>query len=240
MKVIEKFGDGWWKVSAVLDNKELIGLYPSNHLREDLNSNNYTNMPAITNRINNPGFDVYNIANQDMSNPAKCESISSNEKEIEYVRVRYAHTAGTSNEQFNELSVSVNEILRVVEDDNESMENEKSWLKVFNSHGLIGLIPYKCVEPILDHQLNNFVFIRRPAQTGMFANKSWYFGNITRFDTIILFDKYAAMGDYLVRDSDVSLTNHKSFLLKFILKFIFLEWYVFNFAKSRWLKCETF
>lgn len=206
MKVIEKFGDGWWKIAAVLDNKELIGLYPSNYLRENTANanNNYTNMPIPANKVHHPAFDMYN---QDTSNPAKCESISSNEKEIEYVRVRYAHTAGISNgEQFSELSVSVNEILRVVEDDNESMENDKTWLKVFNSHGCTGLIPYNCVEPILDHQLTNFVFIRRPAKTGMFANKSWYFGNIVRFDTIILLDKYAATGDYLVRDSDVSLT----------------------------------
>lgn len=195
VKVLEKFGDGWWKIAALIDDKELIGLYPSNYLREE--TNNYNTKQTTTTKNMNSEF------THDINNPAKCESISSNEKDIEYVRVRYAHNAGPSNEQLNELSVIVNEILRVVEDDNESIETDKSWLKVFNSHGVTGLIPYNCVEPILDHQLNHFVFIRRPAKTGMFVGKNWYFGNISRFDTIILFDKYAINGDFLVRDSDV-------------------------------------
>ena len=39
VKILEKFGDGWWKVSASVDSeaKETIGLYPSNYLLEDSN-----------------------------------------------------------------------------------------------------------------------------------------------------------------------------------------------------------
>lgn len=67
------------------------------------------------------------------------------------------------------------------------------------------MIPSKCVEPILDNQLQDFVFIRRPTTLGLLAYNPWYFGNITRFETILLLNKYATNGDYLVRDSDVSI-----------------------------------
>jgi hypothetical protein len=205
VKVLEKFGDGWWKVAVLNENqnKEQIGLYPSNYLREDPASLNFTNN---INKTQNSNQDITRHENNDFNNPAKCESISSNEKEVEYVRVRYAHQAGslTNNEQIDELNVDINEILRVVEDDSEFMENGKSWLKVFNSHGVTGFIPYSCVEPILDNQMNNFLFIRMPSKVGYFANRDWYFGNISRFDTIILFEKFATYGDFIVRDSDVS------------------------------------
>ncbi len=168
VKVLEKFGDGWWKVAALSDNqsKEQIGLYPSNYLKEDPASLSFTNTPIHNNNKTQNSNDTMRHENNDFNNPAKCESISSNEKEIEYVRVRYAHQAGSlsNSEQIGELSVETNEILRVVEDDSEFMVNGKSWLKVFNSHGVTGFIPYSCVEPILDNQMNNFVFIRLPSK----------------------------------------------------------------------------
>lgn len=33
--VLEKFGDGWWKICV--EDSQIIGLYPSNYLQEDLN-----------------------------------------------------------------------------------------------------------------------------------------------------------------------------------------------------------
>lgn len=145
-------------------------------------------------------------SNLDSSYP-KCESISSSEKDIEYLRVIYPFKASsclkTTNSYTNELSVQVNEIVKLVEDDVEGLDFDKSWLKVFNSEGVTGMIPSKCVEPLLEHQLQDFVFIRRPSINGILAYKKWYFGNITRFDTILLLNKYATNGDYLVRDSDV-------------------------------------
>ena len=142
-------------------------------------------------------------ANLDISNP-KCESISSNEKEIEYLRVVIPHNASHFSHVSNEISVENNEIVKLIEDDNDCLDCDKSWIKVFNSQGITGMIPSSCVEPILDNLLNNFVFIRHPASVGLFAKNIWYFGNITRFETILLFNKYANFGDFLVRDSDVS------------------------------------
>lgn len=112
----------------------------------------------------------------------------------------------------HELNVKQNEILKVIDDDlddklfmNNNSNNEKLWIKVFNSEAETGYIPYTCVEPILDNDLENFVFIRRPAKSGKFANQSWYYGKISRFDSIILLNKYANNGDFLIRDSDVSI-----------------------------------
>ena len=145
--------------------------------------------------------------NLDMSNP-KCESISSSEKEIEYLRVVFPHNPRNSSFQSNignELNVDYNEIVKLIEDDCEGLDCDKSYIKVFNSRGVIGMIPSSCVEPILDHQLNSFIFLRHPTNVGHFANNSWYFGNISRFDTILLMNKYASSGEFLVRDSEVRL-----------------------------------
>jgi hypothetical protein len=99
--------------------------------------------------------------------------------------------------------VELNEIVKLVEDDVDGLDYEKSWIKVFNSQGVVGMIPASCVEPVVDNQLEDFVFIRRPTCVGMFANEPWYFGNVPRFDAIVLLNKYAENGDYVVRDSDV-------------------------------------
>lgn len=212
VKVLEKFVDGWWKVvtTTTTNDKELMGLYPSNYLQEE--------SPASWNTSESPkiSFDtsaVHNTSSNDTTtnnngnNTTKCESISSNEKDLEYVRVVYAHRARKSCEYsnpiiVNEITVDVGEVLKLIEEDSEYLDYDKSWLKVFNSQGITGLIPSNCVQPILDNQMTHFVFIRRPTSQGIFGNNPWYFGNITRFETIILFNKFASNGDFIVRDSD--------------------------------------
>ena len=221
--VLEKFTDGWWRI--LVEEKNEIGLYPSNYLTEETNENGNPeiNKCEVKHSISNDKI-VYQAwpnngqqnslspksfndsTNQDLNN-TKCESVSSNEKEIEYVRVIYPYQARRkitdSNSSTHELSVGVNEILKLIEDDNECLDFDKSWIKVFNSQGISGKIPSNCVQPILDNQSNEFVFIRHPTSIGMFPNNPWYYGNITRFETVILFNKFAKTGVYLVRDSDV-------------------------------------
>ena len=215
VKVLEKFGDGWWKISVLFDgqSQELIGLYPSNYLKEETNTGNSSLSKSITNsirllkseKLNNNLLEANNNNNNNnYNNATKSESISSSDRDFDYVKVIHAYKSNTKNESKTELTVDVNEILKVIEEDEELLDYDKSWIKVFNSQGITGFIPSSCVEPVLDHQLNNFVFIRRPTTVGLFANNSWYFGNISRFDTIILLNRYASNGDYLVRDSDVN------------------------------------
>ncbi len=130
----------------------------------------------------------------------KCESVSSNEKDAEYLRVILPYKSQNT----NDLTVCYNEIVKLIEDDADFKDYDNSWIKVFNSQGIIGMIPSSCVEPLLEDQLNNFVFIRRPTCVGLFSNYEWYFGNISRFETILLLNKYGRNGDFLIRDSDVS------------------------------------
>jgi hypothetical protein len=140
------------------------------------------------------------------SQTKQCESISSTDRDVEYVRVVSTYKSRKT----HELNVKQNEILKVIDDDLDEKlfmnnNNEKLWIKVFNSEAETGYIPSTCVEPILDNDLENFVFIRRPAKSGKFANQNWYYGKISRFDSIILLNKYANNGDFLIRDSDVSI-----------------------------------
>lgn len=174
------------------------------------------------------------------------ESISSNEKDIEYVRVIYPYrsrdddfshqyhqqqqqqqqrrSAASSSRRSStliELSVERNEILRIVEDvdpDTSSASCDQARLKVFNSQGLVGYIPSRCVEPIImdAHSAAEFVFVRRPAVCGHLAFNPWYFGNVTRQEAVGLMNRYGRNGDFLVRDSDVR------FLIVFVLIFLSL------------------
>jgi hypothetical protein len=227
--VLEKFVDGWWQCAVQDDTdpqKQIVGLFPSNFLQEETATlNNETNLSSFTSVNQNPSLPqsppykqtqngLYYTENMNSSNP-KCESISSNEKDIEYYRVIYPHKPSSqSNTSINannsELSVERNEIVKLIEEiehDEESEGNfENLWIRVFNSEGMTGLIPANCVQPIIqDQQDGDFVFIRRPTTIGMFPNNPWYYGNISRFDTILLLNKYAQNGDYLVRDSDVKI-----------------------------------
>jgi NCK adaptor protein len=195
VNVLEKFVDGWWKVT-VENQESTIGLYPSNYLQEEtLKIKNSRSDEKVHLPKNGPQHPL------DISY-AKCESISSNEKEIEYLRVIFSHASSSSTAAPHELNVVYNEIVKLIEDDCECLDSDKSFIKVFNSQGLTGMIPSTCVEPILDNQLNDFVFIRHPTCVGLFANSEWYFGNITRFETILIFNKFATSGDFIVRDSD--------------------------------------
>jgi hypothetical protein len=150
------------------------------------------------------------------SNNPKYDSISSTEKDVEYYRVVYPHRANTRGSDSSEhttadeLTVELNEIVKLVEDDADALDYERSWIKVLNGQGIVGMIPAHCVEPVLDDQLDGYVFVRRPTCVGAFAGEPWYYGNIARFDAILLLNKYAVNGDYLLRDSDVI---HLSFFL---------------------------
>ncbi len=220
VNVLEKFADGWWRVCTENDNPRLIGLYPSNYLKEEPQ----TPMPSKSNQHQqlSPSQLKVSVSNeQNLNSPTSptnkylndVKSNSSNEREIEYLRVIYPFKSI----QTSELSVQYNEIVKLVDEDS----HEETWIKVFNSQGIVGFIPSNCVEPFIETQVVDFVFIRTPTSVGPFANKKWYFGNITRFETILLLNKYANVGDYLVRDSEngnfsISLksegnTNNKHF-----------------------------
>ena len=189
---------GLLATSTTTPTKKSSASNNNNHQHHHHHHNNLSPKVSANSNTNNNE----NGTTLDISNP-KCESISSNEKDIEYLRVVFPHNANDFAHTSNELSVDYNEIVKLIEDDNECLDCDKSWIKVFNSQGITGMIPSTCVEPILDNLLINFVFIRHPTSVGLFARNSWYFGNITRFETILLFNKYANFGDFLVRDSDV-------------------------------------
>ncbi len=138
--------------------------------------------------VSNPSEDVANLSN----NNIKSDSFSSAEKEIEYVRIIYGYKAKCE----GELTVNINDILKIIDDE---IDYDNTWIRAMDCHGTYGVLPSKCVEPILD---SNMVFIRKPANRGLFANNDWYFGNISRYETNTLLNKYGKNGDFLVRDSE--------------------------------------
>ena len=232
VNILEKFGDGWWRVNVV-DNESQAGLYPSNYLQEEPsplttspqsdNSHNLSTAksPVTTTPSNGHG----NYESPHIKNGGKYESLSSNERDIEFVRVIYPHTAAATSTGQNapdyvngdqvhpgaaELTVTVNEVLKLIEDDNEGLDFDKSWVKVFNSQGVTGMIPSSCVQPIIADSNGgggDFVFIRRPTCIGMFANQPWYYGNISRVEANTLLNKYGQNGDFILRDSEREVSS---------------------------------
>lgn len=234
VSVVQKFGDGWWRV-CVVGNESESGLYPSNYLLEEpvdtsLNSSfSSQKSPVTAYNITSP-FSQSSITNSShinntssltyASSQQKHESLSSAERDVEYVRVMYAFDAASESLP-DRLSVRVNDVLKLIDDDQDQQDQQqdldRSWLKVMNSQGVVGYIPSKCVQPIIlnDEQQKEFVFIRRPTCVGLFAHMPWYYGNVSRLETNALLNKYAVNGDYLVRDSEREVLNLLFFLLSF-------------------------
>jgi hypothetical protein len=158
-------------------------------------------------------------------NASKGESLSSNENDCEYVRVIYAYTAKCD----GELTITIDEMLRLVEDEIVGGSNQDSWIKVVNARGNMGLIPSNCVQPIVE----NINLMRKPVENGVFTNCLWYFGNISRQETNLLLNKYGKNGDFLVRDCerDVSLNSLYFVLVNLFIFLLFKGWKFFNFFK---------
>ena len=93
MNILEKFGDGWWRVNVV-ENESESGLYPSNYLQEEssLSRSPLADQEAKSPNGNSNGNTSHNNGNYEYKN-GKYESLSSSERDIEFVRVIYPHTA---------------------------------------------------------------------------------------------------------------------------------------------------
>lgn len=199
VNVLQKFGDGWWRVSVAGNESEAAaaGLYPSNYLLEEVTTDSSLNSSFSSQKSPQPA--AFNITSPFSR---KHESVSSTERDIEYVRVMYAFEANEP----DKLSIGVSDVLKLIDDEQQEQQDDDSraWLKVMNSQGVVGHIPSKCVQPIIlsDEQLKEFVFIRRPTCVGLFAGMPWYFGNVSRVESNALLNKFAVNGDFLVRDSE--------------------------------------
>lgn len=194
--VLEKSSDGWWKGKKE-DNE--VGWFPSNYVElEDQENSPYAH-PAYT-----PGTQ------------------GKNQQCIEMVVALYPFASSNS----EELSFEKDETLEILE----KPRVDPEWWKARNGRSEIGLIPRNYVqstdsgfpqttpESQSESSLSGHshgASSRTPSGgmrsrfniSGPFADKQWYYGNITRAECDQMMNAYAEDGDFLIRDSETNVSN---------------------------------
>jgi len=197
--VLEKSDDGWWR-----GRKETgqIGWFPSNYVAETL--------------LGEDGHGISNVS-QKTDLPGEC---------IETVVALYAYSSSNS----EELSFNKDETLEIVE----KPLVDPEWWRARNQEGAFGLIPRNYVQTLstdsgcpqitpesqssssLSGQSQGAGSSRTPSGgirchynlSGPFADKVWYFGNITRQECEALLNQYAEDGDFLIRNSESNVGDY--------------------------------
>lgn len=203
--VLEKSSDGWWKGRK--ENNEL-GWFPSNYVdMEDPDQRTYANPPATSGDLST----------------TKCHNVC-----VETVVTLYPYVSSNS----EELSFEKDETLEIVE----KPPIDPDWWKARNQKGEIGLVPRNYVQTLStdsgfqqttpESQSNSSlsgqsqgassrtpsggtssgVIKTRLNVSGPFADKEWYFGNITRAECEHMLNTCAPDGDFLIRDSESNVS----------------------------------
>ena len=211
--VLEKSSDGWWRGKRELTGES--GWFPSNYVTEEdnLDSSMYSH-PADSSSTEMGGQD--DVA--------------------EMVVALYPFTSSNA----EELNFEKGEILQVVE----KLVRDPDWWKVKNRCGLTGLVPRNYVQslsmdsgfqqPTPESQSNNSLsgqsqsisnsrspsggIRHRYKLSGPYANKDWFYGNITRQECEELLDQYGSDGDFLIRESETNVCRIV-FLMQVLTKF---------------------
>jgi len=205
--VLEKSSDGWWKGRK--DNNEM-GWFPSNYVdTEDPDQRTYANPPETSSGLST----------------TKCHHPC-----VETVVTLYPYTSSNS----EELSFEKDETLEIVE----KPPIDPDWWKARNQKGEIGLVPRNYVQtlstdsgfqqPTPESQSNSSlsgqsqgassrtpsggtsagVIKTRLNLSGPFADKVWFYGNITRAECEHMLNSYGEDGDFMIRESESNIGHY--------------------------------
>ncbi|KAF7644818.1 hypothetical protein LDENG_00215260 [Lucifuga dentata] len=188
--VTEKCSDGWWRGSSA--GRE--GWFPSNYVLEENDSE-----VAALNPDRGRGEGGYQKVGGAI--------VVSNSQSADSTVIRVLHTIQTlypfSSVTDEELNFNKGEMMEVME----KPENDPEWWRCRNARGLVGLVPKNYVV-VLNDGPAPFASCPSPctgpAQTGSFAGKNWYYGNVTRHQAECVLNERGVEGDFLVRDSESS------------------------------------
>lgn len=180
--VMEKCSDGWWRGSY----NGQIGWFPSNYVVEEVeeataDSPSFLSLRKGASMSNGQGTKVLHI-----------------------VQTLYPFSSVTE----EELNFEKGETMEVIE----KPENDPEWWKCKNSRGQIGLVPKNYVVIISDGPTMNTshppqISYTGPSSTGRFAGREWYYGNVTRHQAECALNERGVEGDFLVRDSESSVSG---------------------------------
>ncbi len=202
--VLEKSSDGWWKGRK--ENNEM-GWFPSNYVdMEDPDQRTYANPPDSSGSLST----------------TMCHK-------VETVVTLYPYVSCNS----EELSFEKDETLEIVE----KPPIDPDWWKARNQKGEVGLVPRNYVQTLStdsgfqqttpESQSNSSlsgqsqgassrtpsggtsggIIKTRLNLSGPFADKTWYYGNITRAECEHMLNTCARDGDFIIRDSESNVST---------------------------------
>lgn len=177
--VLEKCSDGWWR-GRCSDGR--VGWFPSNYVQEEEGDEEEDEEAGM-------GDGQFSQA-------------------LHKVQTLYPFSSATE----EELNFDKGEIMEVLE----KPENDPEWWRCKNTQGQVGLVPKNYVTVLKDgsaHGGGASSFTAHPLQyagpahTGRFAGKAWYYGSMTRHQAEYTLNEKGAEGDFLVRDSESSVSK---------------------------------
>lgn len=189
--VMEKCSDGWWRGSQA----GRVGWFPSNYVQEEVG--------GVDDRGEGDSSQGYHGGSQGtlLANGRA----GGRSAVLHLVQTLYPFSSVTE----EELNFEKGEVMEVVE----KPENDPEWWRCKNSHGIVGLVPKNYVI-VLDERpglpsstsgspQNRLV---APARSGKFAGRDWYYGNVTRHQAECILNEKGGEGDFLIRDSESSVS----------------------------------
>ena len=194
--VLAKSDDGWWKVRQQADGAAAAaGWYPSNYL-----------VPPVA----DDGTALYSQPAE--TYPPTPADQQRRQQPLDVVCALYAYAARND----EELSFEGGDTLQVLE----RPAADPDWWRARNDRGVAGMIPRSYVEPANSGAAESTTppAIHTPTDAtpadvrarysvaGPFADRPWYFGNITRVDCDKMLGQFAVDGDFLVRDSETNVS----------------------------------
>lgn len=189
--VMEKCSDGWWRGSYNGNS----GWFPSNYVTEDADGSASNDSAGLSEKL-----------------AAVVHSANGN-RMLHTVQALYPFSSGND----EELNFEKGEVMDVVE----KPENDPEWWKCRKSDGQMGLVPKNYVT-VLQESHNSASMAGpptpdcdyiEPSSSGRFAGKQWYYGKVTRHQAEVALNQRGTEGDFLIRDSESSVSRQKrSFL----------------------------
>uniref|UniRef100_A0A8C9VM35 NCK adaptor protein 2b n=1 Tax=Scleropages formosus TaxID=113540 RepID=A0A8C9VM35_SCLFO len=181
--VMEKCSDGWWRGHC----GGQVGWFPSNYVQEECEE-------ASADPLGHPS-----------PRPSAAVSNGQGLRVLHVVQTLYPFNSVTE----EELNFEKGEVMEVVE----KPQNDPEWWRCRNSRGQVGLVPKNYVAIVSDGRGPgtgpHSPQMRRtgPSHTGRFAGKDWYYGSVTRHQAECILNERGVEGDFLVRDSESSVST---------------------------------
>lgn len=182
LMVMEKCSDGWWRGSY----NGQVGWFPSNYVQEEEIEDTSADFPAVFS------------SQLGLSN-------GQGSRVLHTVQTLYPFSSVTE----EELNFEKGETMEVLE----KPENDPEWWRCKNCRGQVGLVPKNYVVVLNDGPLSTASGSHSqqnshtgPSHTGKFAGKDWYYGNVTRHQAECALNERGVEGDFLVRDSESSVS----------------------------------